>query len=164
MKKQFSEEEARDAAREATQNRMATGSVECSAMCQVSAGALPAAPAMNQQLLAMLACTEHWPALHQKPSNTHHLYSFVDPELEELRSRLSHLHTRVRQQEEQQDKYHKHTGLGCFNHTSLRCVSFDRKKRGMEAEDQPQQHHKCSEAIKDLSQQLNEAKHLANHH
>ena len=101
MKKQFSEEEARDAAREATQNRMAIGSVECSAMCQVSAGALPAAPAMNQQLLAMLACTEHWPALHQKPSNTHQMYSFVDSELEELRSRLSPLHTRVRQQEKQ---------------------------------------------------------------
>ena len=97
MKKQFSEEEARDAAREATQNRMVIGSVECSAMCQFSAGALPAAPAMNQQLLAMLA-------LHQKPSNTHHVYSCADLELEELRSRLSPLHTRVRQQEEQQEK------------------------------------------------------------
>ena len=102
--KKISEEEARDAGREVTKNRMATGSVECSAMCQVSAGALPAAPAMNQQLLAMLACTEHWPALHQKPSNTHHMYSCADLELEELRSRLSPLHTRVRQQEEQQEK------------------------------------------------------------
>ena len=33
----------------------------------------------------------------------------------------------------------------------------------MEAEDQPQQHHKGSEAIKDLFQQLNEAEYLANH-
>ena len=97
MKKQFSEEEARDAAREATQNRMVIGSVEFSAMCQFSAEALPAAPAMNQQLLAMLA-------LYQKPSNTHHVYSCADLELEELRSRLSPLHTRVRQQEEQQEK------------------------------------------------------------
>ena len=33
----------------------------------------------------------------------------------------------------------------------------------MEAEDQPHQHHKRSEAIKDLFQQLNEAEYLANH-
>ena len=33
----------------------------------------------------------------------------------------------------------------------------------MEAEDQPHKHHKRSEAIKDLFQQLNEAEYLANH-
>ena len=58
MRKQLSEQEAQDAAHEATHNRIVVASAESSAVQQVVSNvAFAAAPAMNQQLRATLEKT-----------------------------------------------------------------------------------------------------------
>ena len=195
MRTQLSEQEARDAAHEATQNRIVVASAESSAVQQVVANvAFAAAPGMNQQLRATLekvlprnafqslaigpaiadvpvldlaptlnqqelmvqlsrARTEHWEALSQKQSNTPRISPIVDPELEELRARLSSLNQRKRQQEQDEQK---NTALVCLpqaeqKHTGLGCLASESNAE-MEAMNA---HNR--QAIKDLLQQLEKA-------